>query len=157
GEYGFAHDLATRLLWSDAYGRKDGEALALLYPQAYRAEVEREAGNQNLDPFLVWAVMRRESTFHPGAISTANARGLMQLIPGTAQAISKALSFPAPATEELFSPEVNIRLGSWYLARLLERFRHPALSVAAYNAGPEVVARWARERRGIPLDLFVEE
>jgi soluble lytic murein transglycosylase len=156
GEFGAAHSLAARQLWGAAYGSKEAEALALFYPRAFQLSVEANAKREALDPFLVWAIMRRESGYRSEVLSAANARGLMQLIPPTAAAIAKELALPSPNPDELFSPDLNIRMGSWYLAKLLERFRHPALVAAAYNAGPTAAVRWVKEKGDLPLDLFVE-
>jgi soluble lytic murein transglycosylase len=100
--------------------------------------------------------MRRESGFRPEVASSADARGLMQIIPPTATAIARAVGDAAPPPDSLFAPEINIRYGAWYLAKLLERFGHPALAAAAYNAGPAVVAEWVNGGGQVPLDLFVE-
>jgi len=156
GEFGYAYALAARLLWANAYGNKEGEALALLYPRAYQSTVEREAKERKIDPFLIWAVMRRESNFRLDATSAANARGLMQVFPPTASAISRKLEIDPPEPDDLFSAELNVRFAAWYLAELLKRFRHPMLCAAAYNAGPGPVLRWVEDRGSMPLDLFVE-
>jgi soluble lytic murein transglycosylase len=156
-QHGAAFALANRFLWADAFGRKDPEALSLFYPRAWAPSVEPEATRTSVEPFLVWAIMRRESAFKPDAYSSADARGLMQLIPPTASAIARELGQEPPAPADLFSPGVNVRYGAWYLARLLERFKHPALAAAAYNGGPPAVLRWVGERREKPLDLFVEQ
>ncbi|MBX5483195.1 MAG: transglycosylase SLT domain-containing protein [Myxococcaceae bacterium] len=156
GQYGPAYALAARLLWGSAFGEKKPEAVALLYPRAFRTAVEREAERQRISASLVWAIMRRESAFRPEVASPADARGLMQLIPPTAKAIARALGDDAPAPDALFAPEVNIRYATWYLAQLKERFGHPALVAAAYNAGPAAVLRWVKADRTLPLDLFVE-
>ncbi|MBI3181960.1 MAG: transglycosylase SLT domain-containing protein [Myxococcales bacterium] len=157
GEYGYAHALAARLLWGAAYGAKEPFALALMYPRAFRPGVEKWAQQNGLDPYLIWAVMRRESAFRPEVASAADARGLMQVIPPTAEAIARETNEEVPSPEELFAPEVNLRLASWYLSALRRRFGHPALAVAAYNAGPGPVVKWANERAELPLDLWVEE
>ena len=156
GEYGHAHAVAARHLWGRAFGSREPDALAAFYPRAFTATVEQAAAQARVDPFLVWAIMRRESGFRPEVMSAANARGLMQIIPPTATAIAERLSEPAPAPADLFSPERNIRYGAWYLSRLMERFGHPVLAAAAYNAGPGPTVKWARERGTLPLDLFVE-
>jgi soluble lytic murein transglycosylase len=156
GEYGRAYGLAARMLWGNAYGNKDGESLSLLYPRAYQPLVEQLAKEQSVDPYFIWAIMRRESSFRADVTSAANARGLMQVFPPTAVEISKRLAMEAPAPEELFSAEVNVRFAAWYLAQLRARFGHPALCAAAYNAGPGPVNRWLSERGDLPVDLFVE-
>ncbi|MCP3137997.1 transglycosylase SLT domain-containing protein [Pyxidicoccus xibeiensis] len=156
GEYGHAHAVAARHLWGRAFGSREPDALAAFYPQAYSNAVEQAAASHKVDPFLVWAIMRRESAFKPEVMSAADARGLMQIIPPTATAIAERLEEPAPAPADLFSPERNIRYGAWYLSRLMQRFSHPVLAAAAYNAGPGPTVKWARERGSLPLDLFVE-
>jgi soluble lytic murein transglycosylase len=156
GEYGQAHAVAARYLWGKAFGSREPEALAAFYPRASANAVEKAAAQHKVSPFLVWAIMRRESTFRPEVMSTADARGLMQIIPPTATAIAQKLAEPAPAPGDLFAPDRNIRYGAWYLARLMERFGHPVLAAAAYNAGPNAAAKWAKERGTLPLDLFVE-
>jgi soluble lytic murein transglycosylase len=109
-----------------------------------------------VDPFLIWAVMRRESGFHPQAHSAADARGLMQIVPSTATAIAQELALEPLDPDQLFDPPINLKLGTWYLTQLLKRFGHPALGAAAYNAGPAAVLRWLERRPNLPLDLFVE-
>ncbi|WP_223646408.1 transglycosylase SLT domain-containing protein [Corallococcus sp. EGB] len=156
GEFGHAHVVAARYLWGRAFGSKAPDALAAFYPRAFAQAVETEATRQALDPFLVWAIMRRESAFRPEVMSAADARGLMQIIPPTATAIALKMAEPAPAPADLFAPERNIRYGAWYLSQLMKRFAHPALAAAAYNAGPKAAVRWAQERGSMPLDLFVE-
>ena len=155
--YGPAYALGARWLWKSAYVDRNGGALSLLYPQAYRDTVDRDAEAEGIDPFLVWAVMRRESKFRADAHSTADARGLMQVIPSTGVSIAKELALRRPAPNELFIPELNVRLGAWYLTRLVKRFGHPALIAAAYNAGPLVVAQWLEKYGDAPLDLFIEQ
>ncbi|MCE9670272.1 lytic transglycosylase domain-containing protein [Myxococcus stipitatus] len=156
GEFGHAHAVAARHLWGRAFGAREPDALAAFYPRAFSNAVEEAASAHKVDPFLVWAIMRRESAFKPEVMSLADARGLMQIIPKTATAIAQKLAEPAPAPADLFSPERNIRYGAWYLAKLMERFSHPVLAAAAYNAGPGAAVKWARERGDLPLDLFVE-
>jgi len=157
GEYGHAHAVAARHLWGRAFGARVPEALAAFYPRAFANAVESEASRYQVSPFLVWAIMRRESAFRPEVASAADARGLMQVIPPTARAIAKKLSEPEPAPAELFSPSLSIRYGSWYLSQLMKRFSHPALAAAAYNAGPDAAVKWVKDRGELPLDLFVEE
>jgi len=156
GQYGHAHSLAARLLWGQAYTARAPEALAAFYPRAYAGAVQDEAERHEVDPNLVWAIMRRESGFRPDVASAADARGLMQVIPSTGKAIAAALEEGFAGPDELFSPERSIRFGAWYLAQLMKRFGHPALAAAAYNAGPSAALRWTRERGALPIDLFVE-
>lgn len=156
GEFGAAYAVAARMLWGPVFTEKKPEAVALLYPRAFRSAVEKEAARHQLPVSLIWAIMRRESAFKPEVASFADARGLMQIIPPTANAIAKELGEDAPPPDALFAPEVNIRYGAWYLAKLTERFGHPALVAASYNAGPPAVSRWVEQDGTLPLDLFVE-
>lgn len=157
GDFGAAYALAARSLWGAAFHDRDPQALALFFPRAFRPQVEREAKAQNVDPALMWAVMRRESAFDPDQISAANARGLMQLVPPTGAAIARELKLDPPSADGLLVPDLNVKLSSWYLAQLVKRFVHPVLCAAAYNAGPAAVVRWMQNSGKLPLDLFVEQ
>ncbi len=94
------------------------------------------------DPALVLAVMRQESSFDPGALSPAGARGLMQLMQPTAAALARQAGLALPNGALIEDPPLNALLGSLYLDQLLARFDQPALAAAAYNAGPHRVAGW---------------
>ncbi len=95
--------------------------------------IQKYAGKYGVDPSLVRAVMRHESGFNPGAVSPKGALGLMQLMPGTADLMG---------VRDPLDPEQNIAGGVGYLRHCLDRFQHNVpLAVAAYNAGPERVAR----------------
>jgi soluble lytic murein transglycosylase len=95
---------------------------------------------------LVHAIARQESNFDPRAISRAGARGLMQLMPGTAQSVARHLKVKFSGNRLTSDPAYNLRLGRAYLAQMLERFNGSyILSIAAYNAGPGAAGRWTRE------------
>lgn len=95
---------------------------------------------------LVLSIARRESEFDPGVISGAGARGFMQLMPGTAQDVSRQLGLDYSADRLLTDPSYNARLGSTYLAGLAERFNGNVVMMSAgYNAGPGRPLRWMRE------------
>jgi soluble lytic murein transglycosylase len=117
----------------------------LLYPLPYHEVVLDQAVAHQVDPWLVFAVIRAESRFDRGAESAAGARGLMQIMPETAQWISQKTGREINL-EELYQPELNIELGCWYLSYLLEKFSYqlPAV-IAAYNAGPNRVEQWLAE------------
>lgn len=102
------------------------------------------------EPALVLAVARQESLFDPAARSRAGALGLMQLMPGTAEAMSRELREDFTPRRLTRDPDFNVRLGAFYLGRQLARFdNEPALALAAYNAGPRRVTEWL-ERNGDP-------
>ena len=128
-----------------------------MYPRAYQQTVEASAAQVGLDPFLAWAIMRRESGFRPDVVSSADARGLMQIIPPTAKAIALELKTTTPAPDDLYAPEINVRFGTWYLSALIDRMGHPALCAASYNAGPSAVSKWMAQRGLLPLDEWIEE
>ena len=102
-------------------------------------------GANTVEPELALAVMRQESAFDSQAVSGAGARGLMQLIGPTAQSVAKALKLPYERERLNLDPDYNIRLGTRYLADLVEQFSGSyVLAVAAYNAGPARVRTWSR-------------
>jgi soluble lytic murein transglycosylase len=141
---------------ADLKQRGDPLVLQLAYPQAYASFVEVNAQRFHVPPELVWSVMRQESTFRQLAVSPANAQGLLQLIPRTAQRVALNLGEPPPPT--FVQPELNIHLGTAYLSLLADSFYgHPALTAAAYNAGPLAVDHWLLRLRELPFDVFVEE
>jgi soluble lytic murein transglycosylase len=129
-----------------------------LYPRGHWEVVRDRAGRYRLDPYLVLAVIREESAFAPRAVSRAGARGLMQLMPRTADVVARAHPVGQPLPDGLDSPEVNIALGSAHLAQLLQEFRGEwTHAIASYNAGAQAVRRWLEAQRGKPIDEFVEE
>jgi soluble lytic murein transglycosylase len=131
---------------------RDGTAL----PEAgWPMSVEPPAGQ--IDPALTLALIRQESSFDPGAVSPSGARGLMQLLPATAEAVSHQLAAGGSVASLTTDPAYNMRLGTAYLQAMLERFGGSLpLALAAYNAGPNRVEQWLTEngdpRRG-DLDM----
>ena len=114
----------------------------LLYPYRFRGIIEMHAEFAGVDPQLVAALVYVESKFKPEAESRRGARGLMQLMPETALWVceQKGLSHHI---DDLFDPEVNLKLGIWYLAYLFREFNGDrVLVLAAYNAGWSKVKAW---------------
>jgi len=129
----------------------------LAYPLGNPHWINKQAESQNLDPALLSAVILEESRFDPQALSVAGARGLMQIMPGTGKDIAKSLKVRPFGEQKLYDPELNIRFGSWYLARLLEEFGGKThLAVAAYNAGPRAVRDWLARFPNLAEDEFAE-
>jgi soluble lytic murein transglycosylase len=127
-------------------------------PRPFWYAVRRWSKRYRIDSMLVYALIRQESQFNPRAHSSADAYGLMQLIPTTAAQVSKWIGLRPPSRESLTQPNLNVRLGTRYLANLLRRYKgRLALAVAAYNAGPSRVDRWVRRHGDRPLDEWVEE
>jgi soluble lytic murein transglycosylase len=134
------------------------EAWWLAWPLAWDGLVLRwsAASGDGVEPALVWAIMREESGYRPAVMSTAGARGLLQIMPETGERLAEAAGVPFQV-EALFEPAVNIRLGALYLGQLGRRFPgRPSAAIGSYNAGPEAVSRWLEERPGLPDDEFVE-
>ena len=128
----------------------------LAWPRPYRSLVESLAASSEVEPWLIWAVMRIESRYHPAAVSGAGARGLMQVMPGTARYLAPKLP-PHEGPHDLFDPAWSIHLGAHFLARLERAFEGLVpLAVGAYNAGPGRMRGWLRKAKDAPLDTIVE-
>ena len=147
---------AVRLGWqASLQAPGDPRVLRAIFPWPNRAAVEAEAEEFGVDALLLAALVRQESVFDVEALSSAGARGLVQLLPGTAALTARGLDvifFPAWITV----PDLNLHLGAAHLAELLRRFGRLDAAVAAYNAGPSPVRRWLeRDGAGDP-DRFIE-
>ena len=113
----------------------------------YQALIERYAAEYNLRPAFVAAVIRNESSFRTDAESNVGARGLMQLMPDTAEWIAGKLGDSAYSFDRLYDAETNLRYGCWYLNYLSKLFRGDAVLVSsAYHAGQTTVTRWLSDR-----------
>lgn len=153
------HDLgeynrAISLLWRIPVKMRPQE---VLYPTAYWLHVKAAAGEYGLDPYLLLSVMREESRFNREAYSVAGAMGLMQLMPSTAKRLAKALNMKITGTDDIYDVRVNLKLGSFYLSRLIKEFGSHFPALAAYNAGESNVRRWLKRGRYESFDEFVED
>ncbi len=124
----------------------------LRYPLRYEQIVVGHAGNYELEPQLVAAVIYQESKFDADAVSASGAVGLMQLLPETGQGIADRTGGNNWTPRDLHNPELNVRYGSWYLRHLLDKYGDERLALAAYNAGQANVDRWREEGVGIQFD-----
>ena len=130
----------------------------LAYPSIFEEPIEESSAKAGLDADLLRALIREESAFNPRARSSTGALGLTQLMPGTANKVARLLRWGRLARVSLFNPSRNTRLGAEYISALLRRFENNLVfAVAAYNAGPEAVERWRRDRPDLELDAWVEE
>ena len=128
----------------------------LLYPRPYDAEVRRGAELTGLPPALIYAIIRQESLYRADAASSANALGLMQLLPATARTTARRAGLPAPSRSSLLQPSVNVPLGSSFLRHLLDRADGQwPLAIAGYNAGPAAARRWLAASP-VETDVWVE-
>lgn len=128
------------------------------FPLAWRENFARSASACNIPLHLLFALSRQESSFEPSIASPAGARGLMQLMPATAQETAKRHGVPYRGVQDLNNPALNIQLGSHYYRQMLDRFdNNRILATAAYNAGPGRVQGWLRQSAGtLPFDAWIE-
>ncbi len=128
------------------------------YPLVEWPLVRQQAKEQGVDPYLITALMREESAFAPQAVSWAGARGLMQLMPETADRVAKKYSVPRDPSIPLETPELNIRLGTVHLAELLrETGGNLILALASYNAGRQQVQNWIQRFGFTDAEQFTED
>jgi soluble lytic murein transglycosylase len=128
----------------------------LVYPLAYIELVRGEAEANAFDPLLQLAMIRQESLYQPDAVSIAEAMGLTQVIPDTADFLAGQLSLEDFVYSDLFRPNVSIQFGAYYLGNLIDDAGGDFwVAVAGYNGGPGNAATWAEGTGGDP-DLFLE-
>jgi len=115
----------------------------LAFPLPYRKSLEEYCRAQMLDPYLMAALIRQESEFNPNAVSPANARGLAQVLPSTGRQLSRKLKIPRFRTAMLFTPDTNLKLGTYYLKQLSDELQGKwEATLASYNAGKSHVTVW---------------
>lgn len=120
-----------------------GTAVRHAYPLRYEALIIQAARANGVDPYLLVALIRVESRFRPLATSRQDARGLMQVMPGTGVWVAGQLGMPDFHPDDLYRPDVNIRIGTWYLAEVRRWFGdNTVAALAAYNAGDHNVRAW---------------
>lgn len=131
--------------------------LTLRFPVHYAGPVKHNAKLRDIDPSVVFGLIRQESAFNQNARSPVGAAGLMQIMPATGKQIARDLGEPWRSSSNLFDPALNIKYGTYYYGTLLDQFNgHFALAAAAYNAGPHRVRRWLPERQKLPADIWIE-
>jgi soluble lytic murein transglycosylase len=134
--------------------RKYWEAL---FPKAYWSDLKRSAAINGLDPYLVASLIRQESEFNPNAVSRANAVGLMQLLPKTGKAVAKEVKMKRYNASQLYTPAVNMQLGTRYFKGMVDKFGGSfEYALAAYNAGSERVDEWLSQGKYRDPQEFVE-
>ena len=131
--------------------------LALRFPVYYSEQIHHNAYLHNLDPAIVFGLIRQESIFNKDAESSVGARGLMQVMPITGMQIARDLKEKWRSGDSLFNPDINVRYGAFYYKKLLKQFHgHFALAIAAYNAGSGRVAKWLPSAEAMPADIWIE-
>jgi soluble lytic murein transglycosylase len=144
--------------WVTESGDQLPDALwQILFPLQFPDLLTTHAAAAGVDPALVAAVIQQESTFDPGAVSGAGAHGLMQLMPATGRELARDVGIKKLQVSQLHDPAIGLRLGTLYLAEMIDRFGGKIeRAVAAYNAGPRRVAVWNLARPGMSAEEFVD-
>jgi len=131
--------------------------LTLRFPVVYEPQFRRASAKVDVPVSFLFAIARQESAFDPSALSAANARGLMQVLPATATLIARRANTPAPNSSQLYDPAINVTLGTYHVAWLLDRYGgQTPLAIAAYNAGEHRVDRWIKGLERMPMDIWIE-
>lgn len=119
--------------------------VTMKHPIGYNSIIVKNSEEYNLDPYLVASIINVESGYDPNAISIKEAKGLMQISPQTGKWASEVLEIENYSEEMLFEPEINIKIGTWYLNRLFKEFDEDLnLVLMAYNAGSGNVNNWLK-------------
>ena len=132
------------------------DVLRVIFPLDYWPLIKQYSETHRLDPYLMTALIAQESTFTADIRSSANAVGLMQLIPPTARRYAARVGIRY-SSRILTQPETNIRLGMRYFKDLMDRFGGAHFALASYNAGEGRIARWIVERPGFDQDEFIDD
>lgn len=147
------HDYAIRTIAKGGYF----DDLDIRFPTPFDQVVNKYSQRRNLESAFVYGIIRRESAFNVQARSPVGARGLMQLMPATANQVAKQLKLKKPNRQDLYSAALNVNLGSTYISDMLKKFNgHRALASAAYNAGPHRVKAWLPEEGVLPSDVWID-
>lgn len=141
----------------------------ILFPRNFVGSVEYYSKKLGVDPHFVNAIIRQESVFNPKAQSPVGARGLMQMMPGTARMEARSVSGPyvdadkrslvaAVLSDErnISNPETNVMLGVHHVDRLFKKYKHPVFVLTSYNANPRATERWLTNIDSSDMILFIE-
>jgi len=148
---------ARAILYADRLGASAPDAPSLRYPAGFRASICKAAAKYGVDPLWLHAIIWQESKYDPAASSAASARGLMQFIPDTAEAIAAKAGIGKIPLEKLYDADTSIELGAYYWSTLLADFKRPELALAAYNGGPDNVRRWRDKWPGSEEEFFISD
>lgn len=163
GEHRASILLLTRLdgrLREAGEGRLPDSLVPFYFPAPYLDLAARAADSLLVEPWMLTGIIREESSFDRRVVSGAGARGLIQLMPGTAADVARWYGLPRLEGGDFFDPEKSVRYGSLYIDRQYRNFGgEPALFLAAYNAGPGNASRWRDSHSYSPQDpeMFIEQ
>ena len=127
-----------------------------LFPKPYWTDLRRFSSGNALDPYLVASLIRQESEFNPNAVSRKNAVGLMQLLPSAGKLVAKQAKLRHFSATQLFTPAVNLQLGTLYFRNTVDKFGAFEYALAAYNAGDDRVKEWLAQGKYRDPQEFVE-
>lgn len=153
-----AQDLMVSTEWGIDDGRPTAGRMQVLFPRPYWEEVRALASETGVDPYLMLAVARQESTFRPKIGSSAGAQGVMQLMPPTAKFVARTESnVSTKHASNLSDPASSLRLGAYYLRQMIKRSDgNLVYALASYNAGPGNLDKWRRRNRTSDTAKFVD-
>ena len=130
--------------------------IQIRFPLAHQKDIVSNAKRHNIDPAWVFGVARQESAFFTEAVSSAGARGLLQLLPTTAKPLAKKHAINYDSEYSLHEPKINVEIGTVYLKNLKDQMHsHTILATASYNAGPTRTLRWLPEEQQ-EADIWIE-
>jgi soluble lytic murein transglycosylase len=127
-----------------------------LFPKPYWLDLKKFASANALDPYMVASLIRQESEFNPNAVSNKNALGLMQLLPSVGKGVAKQEKLKHFSAQQLFTPAVNLQLGTRYFRSMVDQFGGFEYALAAYNAGDDRVKDWQAAGKYRDIYEFVE-
>jgi soluble lytic murein transglycosylase len=127
-----------------------------LFPKPFWSDLKKYSSSNALDPYLVASLIRQESAFNPNAVSRANAVGLMQLLPKVGKSVAKQEKLKKFSPQQLFTPAVNMQLGTRYFRIMVDKFDSFEYALAAYNAGSDRVQDWMAQGKYRDPQEFVE-
>jgi soluble lytic murein transglycosylase len=161
GLYPEAIRLASSYMDREGY-EPDRRDMEFLYPRPFKELIEENARGEELEPALLFGLVRSESAFQAGIVSRAGAVGLAQIMPATAEEMAGRIrrrggpDYAGENVPDLRDPDVNIHIGAVYLRYLTDRLESPLLALLAYNGGMNRVRRWRAAAPGLPEDMFLE-
>jgi len=127
-----------------------------LFPKPYWNDLKKFSSDNALDPYMVASLIRQESEFNPNAVSNKNALGLMQLLPRVGKGMAKQVKLKHFSTPQLFTPAINLQLGTRYFRAMVDQFGGFEYALAAYNAGDDRVKEWQAAGKYRDIYEFVE-
>jgi soluble lytic murein transglycosylase len=129
----------------------------VIFPVDYWPLLQKHASAKGLDPYLIAALVAQESTFDPVIRSSANAIGLMQILPSTGRQYARRIGIRPFSPQRLTEAEVNVRIGTTYFADLVKEFGGAHYALASYNAGESRVRAWKAERPPMAQEDFIDD